>query len=168
MNKKMRKNQFALIFLTLITMLAVWYFKSPSETKDETPTIIVSNTSIRNEKLSAMRDAIRLERSETISSLNDILADANASLVSKTAAAEEKEQISYLSEKEVLLETKVINLGYKDAFVHSTSSGVEVIVVANDSSATSALEIIDIINSSFDKATSVVVNFMTADELKQV
>ncbi len=164
----MKKNQIALIFLTLITMLAVWYFKSPNMTKEETPSIIVTNPNVRNEKLSAMREAIRLERAEKVNSLNNILADENASLVSKTAAAEEKEELSYLSEKEVLLETKVINLGYNDAFVHSTSSGVEVIVVASDSSANAALEIIEIINSTFDTATSVVVNFMTSDELKQV
>lgn len=168
MKKNIRKNQFALIFLTLITMLAVWYFKSPSSNVEETPTIIVSNTDTKNEKLEAMREAVRSERSEAISSLNDILADENASLVSKTAAAEEKEELSCLSEKEVLLEAKVINLGYTDAFVHSTTTGVEVIVVSSDASASDALDIIDIINSTFDKTSSVVVNFMTADELEQV
>ena len=33
----MKKNQLALVFLTLITMLAVWYFKSPNSTVDEMP-----------------------------------------------------------------------------------------------------------------------------------
>ena len=163
----MKKNQLALVFLTLITMLAVWYFKSPNSTKEEVPTIIVTNTNTRNEKLTSMREAIRNERNETIKSLNDVLADENATLVSKTEAAEAKEELSSLTEKEVLLETKVMNLGYSDAFVHSTSSGVEVIVIATEPSATKALEIIEIINSTFDKNDNVVVNFMTSDELKQ-
>lgn len=163
----MKKNQLALVFLTLITMLAVWYFKSPNSTKEEVPTIIVTNTNTRNEKLTSMREAIRNERNETIKSLNDVLADENATLVSKTEAAEAKEELSSLTEKEVLLETKVMNLGYSDAFVHSTSSGVEVIVIATESSATKALEIIEIINLTFDKNDNVVVNFMTSDELKQ-
>ena len=163
----MKKNQLALVFLTLITMLAVWYFKSPNSTVDEVPTIIVTNTSTRNEKLASMRDAIRNERNETLKSLNDVLADENATLASKTEAQEAKEVLSSLNEQEVLLETKVINLGYNDAFVHSTSMGVEVIVVANESSATAALEIINIINSTFDKNENVVINFMTDDELKQ-
>ena len=163
----MKKNQLALVFLTLITMLAVWYFKSPNSTEDEVPTIIVTNTNTRNEQLASMREAIRKERNETIKSLNDVLADENATLASKTEAQETKEVLSTLTEQEVLLETKVINLGYKDAFVHSTSSGVEVIVIASESSATAALEIIDIINSTFDKNDNVVVNFMTTDELKQ-
>ena len=163
----MKKNQLALVFLTLITMLAVWYFKSPNSTKEEVPTIIVTNTNTRNEKLTSMREAIRNERNETIKSLNDVLADENATLVSKTEAAEAKEELSALTEKEVLLETKVMNLGYSDAFVHSTASGVEVIVIATESSATKALEIIEIINLTFDKNDNVVVNFMTSDELKQ-
>ena len=163
----MKKNQLALVFLTLITMLAVWYFKSPNSTEDEVPTIIVTNTNTRNEKLASMREAIRNERNETLKSLNDVLADENATLASKTDAQEAKEALSSLTEQEVLLETKVINLGYKDAFVHSTSTGVEVIVVSSESSATAALEIIEIINSTFDKTNNVVVNFMTTDELKQ-
>ena len=62
----MKKNQLALIFLTLITMLAVWYFKSPTASnEEEDPTIIVSTTT-RNEDLANMREAIRQQRSETI------------------------------------------------------------------------------------------------------
>ena len=153
----MKKNQLALIFLTLITMLAVWYFKSPTAEKDDDPTIIVTNS--KNQVLASMREAIRNERSQKIAE--------NATIVSKTAATLEKEQLSTISEQEVLLEIKVMNLGYSDAFVHSTASGVEVIVIANESSATAALDIINIIHETLDKTESVVVNFMTADQLKQ-
>ena len=114
-----------------------------------------------------MREAIRNEISQKIADLNNIIADENATIVSKTAATLEKEQLSTISEQEVLLEIKVMNLGYSDAFVHSTASGVEVIVIANESSATAALDIINIIHETLDKTESVVVNFMTADQLKQ-
>ena len=59
-----------------------------------------------------------------------------------------------------------MNLGYQDAFVHYTEQGVEVIVVTPDASATAALDVIDIIYETFDKATNVVVNFKTVEELK--
>ena len=163
----MKKNQLALLFLTLITMLAVWYFKSPNSTDDEVPTIIVTNTNTKNEQLASLREAVRKERNETIKSLNDVLADENATLASKTEAQETKDVLATLTEQEVLLETKVINLGYNDAFVHSTSMGVEVIVISDEPSATSALEIIEVINSTFDKNENIVINFMTKDELKQ-
>ena len=61
----MKKNQLALIFLTLITMLAVWYFKSPTAEKDDDPTIIVTNS--KNQVLASMREAIRNERKLQIS-----------------------------------------------------------------------------------------------------
>lgn len=163
----MKKNQLALIFLTLITMLAVWYFKTPTASnEEEDPTIIVSTTN-RNEDLANMREAIRQERSETITTLNNILADENATLASKSQATLQIEALSSLSEQEVLLETKVMNLGYSDAFVHSTSSGVEVIVITSESSADAALEIINIINSTFTTNENVVVNFVTAEQLQQ-
>lgn len=163
----MKKNQLALVFLTLITMLAVWYFKSPTEETPEDPVIDVSTTLTRNQQLTSMREAVRQERSLAIERLNDILADENATLVSKSAATLEKAEISSLSEQEVVLETKVMNLGYSDAFVHSTSNGVEVIVVATDSTATAALDIITIISETFTDASSIVVNFMTEEELSK-
>jgi len=167
----MKKNQFALIFLTVITMLAVWYLKSPTKNNDnpdDTPVINVNNVTGRTDELSSMRQVVRDERNLKLASLNDIIADESATLVSKTAAIAEKEQISTLNEQEVLLESKVMNLGYRDAFVHYTASGVEVIVVANASSATAALDVIDIIYQTFDKTANVVVNFVTAEELKGI
>ncbi len=167
----MKKNQFALIFLTVITMLAVWYLKSPTKNNDnhdDTPVINVNNVTGRTDELASMRQVVRDERNLKLASLNDIIADESATLVSKTAAIAEKEQISTLNEQEVLLESKVMNLGYRDAFVHYTASGVEVIVVANASSATAALDVIDIIYQTFDKTANVVVNFVTAEELKGI
>lgn len=165
----MKKNQFALIFLTVITMLAVWYLKTPtSNGGGDVPVINVNNVTGRLDELSSMRRVVRDERNLKLASLNDIIADENASLVSKTAALSEKEQISSLNEQEVLLETKVMNLGYRDAFVHYTASGVEVIVVANTSSGESALDVINIIHGTFDKANNVVVKFMTVEEIKGI
>lgn len=165
----MKKNQFALIFLTVITMLAVWYLKTPtSNDGGDVPVINVNNVTGRLEELSSMRKVVRDERNLKLASLNDIIADEKASLVSKTAAISEKEQISTLNEQEVLLETKVMNLGYRDAFVHCTASGVEVIVVATTSSGEAALDVINIIYGTFDKATNVVVNFRTVEEIKGI
>lgn len=164
----MKKNQFALIFLTVITMLAVWYFKSPTSEKEKDPTLVIGNPTTRTEELASMREAVRTERSATLATLNNIIADEGATLASKTSAIQQKAELSSLNEQEALLETKVMNLGYQDAFVHHTSSGVEVIVVSNNSSAASALDIIHVIYETFDKATSVVVNFKTLEELKSV
>ena len=113
-------------------------------------------------------EKLKNERNELLTSLNNILADENASLVSKTDAIEQKELISSLNEQEVLVETKVMNLGYQDAFVHYTDQGIEVIIVANESSSTAALSIMDLIYETFDRSNSVVVNFKTVEELKSL
>jgi hypothetical protein len=100
-------------------------------------------------------------------SLDAILADENASLVSKEIALKEKEALSALTEKEVLLELQVINSGYQDALVHASSSGIEVLVISDENSASKANEIILMTLASFENYDTVVVNFMTAEEVKK-
>lgn len=166
-----KKNQFALIFLTIVTMLAVWYIKSPiSADKDDVPTteLLEKEETGRLETLAKMREAIRNERSITVMSLDAVLADENATLSSKEAALVEKNALSSLTEKEVLLELQVINIGYQDALVHATTNGVEVLVVSDEDSVSKANEIILMTLASFDSGyDNVVVNFMSAEELKK-
>lgn len=164
----MKKNQFALIFLTLIVMLAVWYIKSPIHATDKGNTgndDTTLTTSGRLDAIKAMRDALREERSVSVASLDAIIASADTSISEKEAALLEKQAISNLTEKEILLEVQIMNLGYSDAFVHASSAGVEVIVISDTEDATVALEIIQNVMVSFDDAEDVVVNFKTADEL---
>lgn len=166
-----KKNQFALIFLTIVTMLAVWYIKSPvaadKENEDTTP-VISEEEDGRLEEIALMREAIRNERSLAVVSLDAILADESATLASKESALQEKQAISALTEKEVLLELQVINSGYQDALVHATDSGIEVLVVSDEDSVEKANEIILMTLLSFDTGyDTVVVNFMSAEELKK-
>lgn len=164
-----KKNQFALIFLTIVTMLAVWYVKAPISAKNEnnepastTPT---TNTG-RLESLTAMREAIRNERSILTASYDAILADENATISAKAEALSSKKAISALTEKEVLLELQVINLGYRDSFVHVSENGIEILVVSEEESASAANEIILMALQHFDnKYDDVVVNFSKADAI---
>ena len=167
----MKKNHLALIFLTVITIISVWYLKSPLNNKnndnntDDLPAAAVPS---RLEEISKLRDVVRSEREEKISSLDEILASKDTTIVEKASALSEKEVLSDLTEKEVLLEVQIINLGYLDAFVHSTSSGVEVLVVSDENSGTSALEIINMVYLSFEDTTDVVVKFQSLEELKKI
>lgn len=163
----MKKNHLALIFLTVITMVAVWYLKSPTnnagdENNDE---ILDAAVSSRLDVITAMREAVREERSLAVAALNAVIASDESSVTQKASALSEKQVISDLTEKEVVLEIQIINLGYQDAFVHCTSSGVEVVVVANENSGTSAVDIINMVYTSFDNVNNVVVNFQTVEEL---
>ena len=134
---------------------------------DSSTEVIESEDTGRLEELALMREAIRNERSLTVMSLDAVLADEEATLSTKEAALEEKKAISSLTEKEVLLELQVINSGYRDALVHATNNGVEVLVISDEDSVSKANEIILMTLASFDTGyDTVVVNFMSADELK--
>ncbi|HHU24840.1 MAG: hypothetical protein PHG08_07115 [Bacilli bacterium] len=162
-----KKNQLALIFLTVVTMLAVWYIRTPID-KDQDNDDLVSGKITETGRLPeilAMREAIRAERSIVAMSFDAVLADENATLASKELAIQEKKALSALTEKEVLLEQKAINIGYRDAFVHATSAGVEILVISEEESAALANEIIQLAFLSFD-TDSIVVDFKTAEQIK--
>lgn len=157
--KFLQKKQVALIALTFVVMLAVWLVKSPFKEKkhDELAQEVVLEVSVFQE----LRDALNEQRAVEVATWDSILSDENATLASKQMALSEKTAISDLTEKEVLLEVEVINMGYEDAFVHCSESGIEVYVKTDEETATSAIEIINLVYSHFTDATDVIVNFKT-------
>ena len=70
-----KKKQLALILLTLVMMLTVYYLKSPKKEVDkpvdENP---IEETSGRLEPLTAMRLALKNERTEAMLALDAIIA----------------------------------------------------------------------------------------------
>ena len=164
-----KKNQFVLIFLTIVTILAVWYIKTPLDA--ETSGDVNNNDDMVMEEISVFsehRNIIRNERTIQTAQYDEIIASAETSLEEKEKALQAKKELSALTEKEVLLELEVINLGYLDAFVHATTMGVEVTVISSDVSTSKANEIILMTLNTFDSSyDSVVVNFTTAEEIQK-
>ena len=81
-------------------------------------------------------------------------------------AAELNEYINSLTEKELLLETKIIQKGYRDSFVHCSETGIDILVVSNESSKSLANEIIVMALTEFSNMNyNVSVNFQTAEEV---
>ena len=162
-----KKNQFVLIFLTIVTILAVWYIKTPldAETSGEITEDIVEETiSVFSEQ----RENVRYERSLQTAIYDEIIASSESTITEKEQALQSKNELSALTEKEVLLELEVINLGYQDAFVHASAYGVEVTVISTDVSANKANEIILLALNTFDSSyDSVVVNFTTMEEIQK-
>lgn len=162
-----KRNQFVLIFLTIVTILAVWYIKTPldAQTSGNVDNGVVDETvSVFNE----YRDNIRAERSAQTAKYDEIIASSDASIEEKEQALNAKNQLSALTEKEVILELDVINMGFQDAFVHAGAYGVEVTVISTDVSANKANEIILLALNTFDSSyDSVVVNFTTMEEIQK-
>lgn len=163
-----KKNQFALIFLTLIVMLAVWYVKAPlSKSQQTTPTDNDSDVSLRLDALSSRRDEVLSMRSLETTTYDEVIASADTTPLQKEEALNKKQSLSDLTEKEILLETFIMNLGYNDAFVYASSDGIEVIVVSEEENIDVALEIIQNCCESFDTTENIVVSFKTETQLTQ-
>lgn len=160
-----KKNQFALIFLTVVAMLAVWYIKSPIEASNKDGNDIPTTTG-RIEKIAEMRETIRQERALEVSNYNAIIASDTATVTEKETAQLNIKEVSSLTEKEVLLEIAIINLGYRDCFVHAMSDCIEVLVVDDELTAQEALDIIEAVNLSFaNTLVEIVVTYQSASEL---
>src|SRR5690554_5813145 len=150
-------------------MLTVYYITSPFDNKNNNNNNDdddITDTTGRLEELAAMRQTIREERSLAVMALDAIIADSTKSIAEKTAALDQKRYINSLTEKELLLELEVIAMGFRDAFVHATATGVEITVVANEHSVSKANEIIIKSMMQFDQEfDNVVVKFSTAEQV---
>ena len=163
----MKKNQIALLCLTAVVMLAVWYIKSPLNQVGDSGdnTINVSGNSTRLDALKDMREALRAERSIEVAALDSIIASETSTIAQKNTAINEKQLISDMTEKEVLMELSIINLGYTDAFVHQSNNGVEILVVADSLTEAEVIEIMNLTYNSFITET-VVVTYKAVTEFK--
>jgi hypothetical protein len=163
----MKKNQFALLCLTAVIMLAVWYIKSPlnNVSGNVDDSVVVNGESSRLDALKLMREALREERSIQVAALDTIIASESTTIAQKNSAINEKQTISDTTEREVIMELSIINLGYTDAFVHQTSSGVDILVIAYSLSETEVVTIMNLTYSSFTTDT-VIVSYKSASEFK--
>lgn len=159
-----KKNQLALILLTLVLMLTVYFIKTPVKEKIKEG----SNTPVagRLEALSTMRLTLKNDRDEQLIALDNIIGSNTATASEINNAIEQKKSLNALTESELLLELEIIKLGYQDAFVHAKDYGVDVTVVANEHSVSKAREIINMTVLKFDgKYSNVCVEFETVDEV---
>lgn len=159
----MKKSQIALLCLTVVVMLSVWFIKSPLLHDDDT--VPTGGTPSRLIEITTMRDAIRNERSQEVASLNEIIASSETSIAQKNEALEEKTKISDLTEQEVLMELAIINLGYTDALVHKLEDSVKVLVVCDELSQTQAVEVMNLIYASFAVDDEVIVTYKSVAQL---
>lgn len=168
----LKKNQLVLILLTLVLMLSVFYIRSPFNNDEKNENEGEQNVSGeveetgRMEELQSLRVLLNEERAAQVLSLDAIIADSNKTVEEKNNALEEKHYINGLTEQELLLEVQIISKGYRDAFVHATSTGIDITVVANENTVTTANQIIVMALTSFNQEfDNVTVNFQTAEEV---
>ena len=124
----MKKNQIALLCLTAVVMLAVWYIKSPLNiNKDDDNSLIVSGESTRLDALKQMRDANK-KKEERIKELQEFIARFSANASKSKQATSRKKSL----EKIELEEIKPSNRKYPYVdFKPDREQGKEVLEVKN-------------------------------------
>ena len=161
-----KKNQLALILLTLVMMLTVYFIKAPVKNNDPGDDPQSTPTTGRLEVLSTMRLTLKNERNEKINELNAIIGSDTATAAEINNAIEQKNKINSITECELLLELEIISLGYQDAFVHVKDNGIDVTVISNEHSVAKANEIIQMTILEFDgQYSNVCVEFETVEEV---
>ena len=161
-----KKNQLALILLTLVMMLTVYFIKAPAQNDDPGDDPQSTTTTGRLEVLSTMRLTLKNERNEKINELNAIIGSDTATAVEINEAIEQKNKLNSITECELLLELEIINLGYQDAFVHVKDTGIDVTVISSEHSLSKANEIINMTILEFGgQYSNVCVEFESVEEV---
>ncbi len=168
----LKKKQLVLILLTLVLMLSVYYIRSPfGKNNDENnePSGDGNQTNVvtgRLEELQELRTVLTEERAAQVLSLDAIIADSSKTVEEINSAISEKRYINSLTEKELLLETQIMNKGYQDCFVHAGETGIEITIVSEDASKAKANEIIVMALTSFnDLNGDVSIDFQTVEQV---
>lgn len=163
----LKRNQLALILLTLVLMLTVYYITDPFEKEKGPKEEPIEETGGRIAELAARRLALREERNLVILGLDAIIASNDATVAEKENALKEKRYLNALTEKELLLEMQVIAKGYRDCFVHASDVGVDITVISEEHSISLANELAVEAAMLFDilDTTNIVIHFKTAEEV---
>ena len=152
-------------------MLSVYFIKAPFSSNDDKDNnineepVTVTPTG-RLDELKKMRTELNEERAQQVLSLDEIIADSSKTIEEIDNAVNEKKYINSLTEKELVLEAAILDKGYQDCFVESDGDSIEITVIATDSSAVKANEIILMAFSNFGAFyDDISVNFQTVEEV---
>lgn len=104
-----KKNKLSIFLLAVVAMLTVYYIKNPNS--DE-PNTIETSRYYQDE-----RDDINNERETQILNLEEIISSKETNLTEKEKAINEMAILSSTTQNEIILEKKIISLGYNDCLV---------------------------------------------------
>lgn len=179
-----KQTVWLLTMLSLVAVLSVYYITSPTPEEQANNSVVKDTEKKENvaknvsDKDAAKGGTVATEQEESVFAamrldLNDNrskLKEQYQSEVADTSVSEEKrvevyekmQELAEVSTKEGLLESLIINLGYKDALVRSEDGKVQITVKAEKPSAKAANEIIQMVNDEIGQTQSVAVEFQPA------
>ncbi len=158
-----KKNLWFLTLFSLVLVLSIYYVTMPNE-------IFISNTDKVSEDerdvsvdessiIAALKVEDDTEVMEKMNELKEKITDVDASTEEKNTAFEELKLMNKNSSKEETLETKIKEMCNCDNFVKIDGDNVRVVLNSDDSSVTSANNIMRLVQDEFSEKMYISVKF---------
>lgn len=158
-----KKNLWFLTLFSLVLVLSIYYVTMPNE-------IFISNTDKVSEDerdvsvdessiIVALKVEDDTEVMEKMNELKEKITDVDASTEEKNTAFEELKLMNKNSSKEETLETKIKEMCNCDNFVKIDGDNVRVVLNSDDSSVTSANNIMRLVQDEFSEKMYISVKF---------
>ncbi|MGG0716540.1 SpoIIIAH-like family protein [Robertmurraya massiliosenegalensis] len=180
-----KQTVWLLTMLSLVVVLSVYYMTSPeqrqqelagteeqeeavTEGQDEMTGETEADVDAEGDIVSSVAsdevfDALRLqldeERSKIKEELTDIMASTDLPSEQRGDAYEKSQELDQVAQKEAVLETLIVAMGYDDALVRADGEQVRITVKSNEPSATAANEIIQVVKTELGQMQAVAVEF---------
>lgn len=159
MLKKIKKHRLSLFLLAMVAMLSVYYVLMP-EDGPAAPVDTNPDGFIRYQQFGQMRLEIIDERSSQVAVYESKITEATVSLTEVENYIIEIQNLTTLTEKEVFLESVIIDLGFEDSLVYLEESVLTISVLAEKHDVSDYIEIATSAKEEFGVNTLVVVNFI--------
>lgn len=158
-----KKNLWFLTLFSLVLVLSIYYVTMPSEIFDsklENKEIDKSTLSIEESSvISALKVEDETTVKEKINTLKEKLTNKEVSTKEKNEAFEELKLINKNSSKEETLESKIKESCSCENFVKIDGDNIRVVLDSSDSSATTANNIMRLVQKEFDEKMYISVKF---------
>ncbi len=161
-----KQSVWALTLFSLILVLSVYYITLPSEIetvkKDKTKTTIKESND--NSVITTLKVENEEEKNKKTKELQEILNKEDATKEEKNNAYEELKVINVIKGQEEEISLKIKDKYKLDNFVKITDDQVKVVLVKKDHNAKLANEIMEFVQSNFDKKMYISIKFETVKE----
>jgi stage III sporulation protein AH len=174
-----KQTVWLLTMLSLVVVLSVYYMTSPEQQRNElaateekeevtkseqeevtaeTEGEVISSVA-SDEVFEALRLELDEERSRVKEELRDIMASTELPSEERGDAYDKIQNLEQVAQKEAVLETLIIAMGYDDALVRADGEKVRITVKSDENSAKAANEIIQVVKNELGQMQAVAVEF---------
>lgn len=162
MFKKIKKHRLSLFLLAMVMMLSVYYVLMPQGDVDA-PVVSDPSGVTRYEDFAKIRLVVSEERNEAIKTFEQKILDKAVTVALVEEYTNEILEITKLTEKEVYLETVIMDLGYEDSLVIIEDNVLTINVLGETFTALEYIEVAKLAKEEFGKDVLVVVNLITTE-----